>query len=467
MGQEFGWKGRIGAMLPSGCWRRAIDLLDAKTPNSDTSIVELRKLQARAFESSISGSGYRVTWEGGSGRIHIDPSDVQELCARLKDAGFVLVPIMNDALTPGMIAGWSCATKAQTGRRSDLVEAIGVQLLVVPGGTAPVLESVLDASGQVDLVYTWVDGSDEDWQLRRRESMAQVCGDFLPTANDQARYLSHDELRYSLRSAESFLPWVNHIYLVTAGQRPQWLNERNPRISVIDHTEIFNDPDALPTFNSHAIESQLHRIPNLSERFIYVNDDVFFGRPLGPQIFYTPTGYPKFALSTGRFDLGETQDLPVNIAAQNNSRLLEATFGKSTAHKFKHVAHPQLKGTLSMIAESHPEESGRTARARFRSDTDLSIPSALAHYYGCALGSAFPGEVEYRYIDLSSKDVHLKLANLFLQKRPQMFCLNEVSVEQHEHLVRTRTVQDFLKHVYPWPSSFESAVTERAKDPAH
>ncbi|GAA3322884.1 stealth conserved region 3 domain-containing protein [Paeniglutamicibacter sulfureus] len=457
MSLESGWKGRVGAMIPPGYWRRAVEIMDNKTPASASSIADLRRLQAEAFESSSPGSAYRVQWQGDLALVYVDSREAPKLCSELRARGFSLVPMAEDALDPGAMFGWSCATKSQTGRRGDLVEAIGVRLLVVPGGKAPALSSVLEVSEPIDLVYTWVDGADEAWQRRRSETQAKITGHLLPTADDPARYTSHDELRYSLRSAEAFLPWVNHIYVVTAGQRPGWLNEAHPKISLIDHEEIFEDRDMLPTFNSHAIESQLHRIPDLAERFLYVNDDVFFGRLLGQHVFYTPTGYPKFALSDGRFDLEETQNLPVNVAALNNNRLLQATFGKSAAHKFKHVAHAQLRTTLSTIAQKHPEETRRTARARFRSESDLSIPSSLAHYYGCAMGVAFPGEIDYRYIDLSSEQVHLKLSRLFLQKRPQMFCLNEVSTRRHERVDRTFTVQDFLRHVFPWPSSFETS----------
>ncbi|MFL4474807.1 stealth conserved region 3 domain-containing protein [Paeniglutamicibacter sp. MACA_103] len=440
--------------------------MDNKTPASSTPIAALRRLQAEAFEGSQPGSAHQVQWQGDTALVRVNEREAPMLCSRLKTAGFALVPIAKDALVPGALSGWSCATKSQTGRRSDLVEAIGVRLLVIPGGSAAPARNILEVTEPIDLVYTWVDGADLGWQRQRRDTQARISGALPPTADDAARYTSHDELRYSLRSAEAFLPWVNHIYVVTAGQRPEWLDEAHPRITLVDHGEIFEDQDALPTFNSHAIESQLHRIPNLAERFIYVNDDVFFGHLLGQQVFYTPTGYPKFALSDGRFDLEDTENLPVNIAAQNNNRLLEATFGKSSAHKFKHVAHAQLKSTLRTIAQRHPLETGQTARARFRSETDISIPSALAHYYGCALGKAFPGEIDYRYIDLGSEQVHLKLARLFLQKRPQMFCLNEVSTGRHEHIDRTSTVREFLQHVYPWPSSFESGAGRLADDGA-
>ena len=461
MGLGLHWKGRIGGLVPPSYWRKVIRLVDKETPASITSIADLRIRQMEAFEAGTLNLALKVHWDGSEARAHIDPRDSQKVSKYLKTQGFVLVPIAKDSLDPAAVAGWSCATKSQVAHRMDLAEAIGVRLLVIPGGKPPAKESILNVLEPIDLVYTWVNGADEVWQARRRETEAEIDGELPPTANDPARYISHDELRYSLRSVEAYLPWINHIYIVTAGQRPDWLNEDHPLISVVDHETIFEDRDALPTFNSHAIESQLHRIPKLSERFLYVNDDVFFGRLLGKQVFYTAAGYPKFALSDGRFDLESTANLPVNIAAQNNNRLLEATFGKATAHKFKHVAHAQLKSTLTLIAENHPTETRETTRAKFRSETDLSIPSALAHYYGLALGAAFPGEVDYRYFDLASGDVHLKLTKLFFQKRPQMFCINEVSDGLREQAERTAMIHEILQRIFPWPSSFESQVKHK------
>ena len=64
------------------------------------------------------------------------------------------------------------------------------------------------------------------------------------------------------------------------------------RVTVVDHTEILPS-DALPTFNSHAIESALHRIDGLAEQFVYFNDDVLLGRSLRPELFFTSSGLPR------------------------------------------------------------------------------------------------------------------------------------------------------------------------------
>ena len=93
--------------------------------------------------------------------------------------------------------------------------------------------------------------------------------------------------RYSLRSIEKFAPWIHKVFIVTNGQIPDWLDINHPKVEIITHEMIFPDPSVLPTFSSSSIEMNLHRIPGLSDYFIYFNDDVFLGQPVFPYDFYT------------------------------------------------------------------------------------------------------------------------------------------------------------------------------------
>ncbi|XP_054648157.1 N-acetylglucosamine-1-phosphotransferase subunits alpha/beta-like isoform X6 [Dunckerocampus dactyliophorus] len=106
------------------------------------------------------------------------------------------------------------------------------------------------------------------------------------TAN---RFEDNDALRHSLRSVEKFAPWVRHIFVVTNGQIPFWLDLSNPRVSVVTHKEIFQNQSHLPTFSSGAIESHLHRIRGISQKFIYLNDDIMLGKDIWLDDFYTPS----------------------------------------------------------------------------------------------------------------------------------------------------------------------------------
>ncbi|NWQ86585.1 GNPTA phosphotransferase, partial [Burhinus bistriatus] len=112
-----------------------------------------------------------------------------------------------------------------------------------------------------------------------------------------SRFEDNEELRYSLRSIERHAPWVRHIFIVTNGQIPSWLNLDNPRITIVTHQEIFQNVSHLPTFSSPAIESHIHRISGLSQKFIYLNDDVMFGKDVWPDDFYSHSKGQKVYLT--------------------------------------------------------------------------------------------------------------------------------------------------------------------------
>lgn len=109
------------------------------------------------------------------------------------------------------------------------------------------------------------------------------------------RFYDNEELRYSLRSVEKYAPWIRNIYIVTNGQIPSWLKVDHPRLTIVSHEAIFTDSSHLPTFSSPAIETHVHRIPGLSNHFIYLNDDVMFGDHVWPEDFVTDSrGYKVY-----------------------------------------------------------------------------------------------------------------------------------------------------------------------------
>ncbi|XP_041071967.1 N-acetylglucosamine-1-phosphotransferase subunits alpha/beta isoform X3 [Carcharodon carcharias] len=112
-----------------------------------------------------------------------------------------------------------------------------------------------------------------------------------------SRFEDNEELRYSLRSVERYAPWIRHVFIVTNGQIPSWLNLDNPRVTIVTHQEIFRNVSHLPTFSSPAIETHLHRIPGLSQKFIYLNDDVMFGKEVWPDDFYSHSNGQKVYLT--------------------------------------------------------------------------------------------------------------------------------------------------------------------------
>ena len=306
----------------------------------------------------------------------------------------------------------------------------------------------------IDVVYTWVDDGDPTWQQRRADALEAATGMSLDAAGPE-RYANRDELRYSLRSLHQHADFVRHIYLVTDQQVPAWLAS-SPDLTVIDHREIFAHETVLPVFNSHAIESQLHHIEGLSEHYLYINDDVFFGRHVHPALFFSATGQSHFFPSRARVPIGPVtlEEPAVTSAGKNGRDLIADAMGYPAVHKFKHTPHPQRRSVLVEMEQRFGARFARVAAQRFRSHADVSIASSLHHHYGHATGSATPGVIRYQYVNLAADRLGERLGKL-IDGRYDTFCLNDIDVgpDQAESVARALTT--FLRTAFPYVSPFE------------
>jgi glycosyltransferase involved in cell wall biosynthesis len=332
----------------------------------------------------------------------------------------------------------------------------GVDVPTLPLMAAP---TVHECTFPVDVVYTWVDGRDPAWDQARLDRLAGLSGTATTReSSGQARFVSRDELRFTMRSIHLFAPWVRRIHLVTAGQVPDWLDTDHPQVSVVDHSAIL-PPDALPTFNSHAIESALHRLPDLAEHFVYLNDDFFLGRPLGPGAFFSPAGLAAVWFSPNTIGLDETPDAaPYLKAAWNNRRLLRAAFGAVVTDNLAHAPYPHRRSVLEEIERRFPSEVGATMRAPFRSDTDLSMLSSFAQHYGLLTGTAYaaghPDPSERAYINISNSDLEWQLKKA-LERRQDFLCL----ADHHDHALDAdrldSTLEAFMATYFPVAAPWE------------
>src|SRR5699024_7748867 len=243
---------------------------------------------------------------------------------------------------------------------------------------------------------------------------------------------------------------------------PHWLDADHPRITVIDHADLLGGS----RFNSHAIESALHRIPGLAEHYLYLNDDVFFGRIAYPGDFFPAPGMAAFFPSDLPIDPGpvSAQDLPIMAAAKNGRALLAARFGLDVRTKIRHTVHAQLRSVGEQIEAEHPEEVARTRDARFRSPTDLSLASSLHHWYAHALGRAVPQQPNYLYVDLASPGVEQTLDALESLRRYDTFCLNQEQTGMSPAL--RREVGEFLERYLPTPAPWERPAQPGPRPPS-
>ncbi|MFD7434677.1 stealth conserved region 3 domain-containing protein [Streptomyces sp. NPDC059861] len=311
----------------------------------------------------------------------------------------------------------------------------------------------------VDAVYTWVDGADPAMAAKRRAHQAASENVIAPRETGDSRYTSHDELKYALRSLEMNAGFVRHVYLVTDSQVPDWLDPEAEGLTVVDHRDIL-PAEALPVFNSHAIESRLHHIPGLSERYLYFNDDVFINRPVRAEHFFHGNGIARIPLSPLKLGIGDPHPLEPapNSAGKNTREVIRRFHGRQITHKSLHTPHPQLMSVMREMEQLGIEELERTSYSRFRSTSDVAPASTLHHHWAIATGRAVPADYRFRYVQLGTPDMRRRLARLEAGEDIDFYCLNDVDTDPAERAAAQAAIHGFLERKYPFASRFERAA---------
>ena len=190
----------------------------------------------------------------------------------------------------------------------------------------------MTSEAPIDFVMLWVDERDEAWQRRKREYAATADPAKLYTnpadwedALGNRRFRDFGTLRYALRSIERFAPWYRTLFLITEGQLPAWLQQQHPRLRVVTHAQLFRDASHLPSFNSNAIQMNLHHLPELSEQFVLFDDDKILTAPMAPEDFFVG-GQPVKPAFLGCF----TANTPFQTNCRRNLARVRAACGVFT-----------------------------------------------------------------------------------------------------------------------------------------
>ena len=307
----------------------------------------------------------------------------------------------------------------------------------------------------LDVVYAWVDGAWPGYQ----EEVARHAS--RPVDSNPNRYRDNlDLLKYSLRSLEAFAPWIGRIHIVTARpQVPGWLDLKAPGIRIVHHDVIF-EPRHLPAFNSFAIESCLSRIPGVSTRFLYINDDMLLGRPLRIEEVMTADFKARIHLEWNRSAAKRSDDHPWRAAVGFGNELLDSAFGIAPARRLvRHVPVMMDVRHWDELGRRWPEAIESTRAAKFRSK-DSFAPDFLYPYFCLEMGyaEAVPVFESYRtaaYIGLENQLWLMAPQLAFVNRlRPVFLTLNDNFGDNPSERVVAR-VRQFLDGWFPKPSRFE------------
>ena len=340
---------------------------------------------------------------------------------------------------------------------------------------------------KIDFVVTWVDGGDREWLAwKRRYLDAAASGPSSLAggeANADCRYRDCGLLKYWFRAIEKFAPWADRVFFVTCGQKPEWLDESNPKLRQVSHSDYI-PAEYLPTFHSDTIELNLHRIPDLSERFVLFNDDMFLLRPSVPEHFFRDglpvlscdLGIPRWlGCSTASrivvnnggilaqsmdvvrlirrniLKFADVRELGVSRAVKNlasfavNRMFIPGTFG--------HIPLPHLKSTFDEIWRKQPVIMDKTSRSRFRINDGVS--HWLASAWNMVKGDFVPLNEKRRGRTVLLDDSNLdRVCSLISSQAHHQICINDSErIADPEGCFRR--IAAAFESILPGKSSFE------------
>lgn len=331
------------------------------------------------------------------------------------------------------------------------------------------MKDVQANSDRIDVVYLWVDGSDPVWYKKRQRAYATWIQDhpdeLAVYGNAAGRYRDNGELLFNLRSLEKFFPDHGHVYIVTDGQAPAWLR-RCDRLTVVDHHDLI-PPTARPVFDSGHIESYLHHIPGLSERFIYLNDDVFFGASVDTASWFGER-LTVFAEATSITDhdvlqSGETALVNASILSKNWMSRRYPDY-RHDPRLYSHAPRPMLKSAMHELEQIAPELFHDVRSTVFRSWCAPPLVPDLVPRWMVHVGYARQRILNPLYISTSDQAAERQLDSLLVKfgKLP-FFCINDTCDEAPDNDLRLLRIARTMAKLLPAPSSFEQVIEQRGE----
>lgn len=324
---------------------------------------------------------------------------------------------------------------------------------------------------KIDFVIPWVDGNDLEWQKEKEKFDHNSLGD-----NRNIRYRDFENLKYWFRGVEKYAPWVNKIHFITWGHLPEWLDTNHPKLNIVRHEDYIPEK-YLPTFNSTVIEMNLHRLEDLSEQFVYFNDDFFLIDKVKKTDFFKndlPSELAALSIAIARDPVHGTMNanaiymlnkhfnkrktIKKNFAKWYNLKsgkyilrtMSLSLWGYFTGFQDMHLASPFLKSTFNEVWEKEYQELNKACTYKFRDPRGYN--QNLFKYWQFASGNFEPNQQigEYYNVGLRDKDTLIALN----QKKHKMVCLNDSEIIKDFEKMKREINFQFLK-LFPEKSEYE------------
>ena len=304
----------------------------------------------------------------------------------------------------------------------------------------------------IDFVVLWVDDSDPNWLKEKAHFSPKTSEKIKTDVDTAARYRDWNNMKYWFRSIDRFAPWVRKIHFVTYGHLPDFLDTSNEKINIVN-------------------------IPDLSEQFVFFNDDMFLTKPVKPTDYFEK-GLPKLEGLEGtvtsigdggsychmllndldvinrHFDkrtqikknLGKWYNIKYGAEIIRNIVLMP--WGYFVGFKNAHLPMPFLKSTLDEVWNLEYDVLNETRHHRFRTFNDVN--QYVFRYWQLVTGKFIPQHSMGKYYDIGSDTINEIVSDITNQKYP-MICIND-----------SDEIEDFEKYKAMINNAFETVFSKKS-----
>ncbi|MCM1034157.1 MAG: stealth family protein [Paludibacter sp.] len=291
----------------------------------------------------------------------------------------------------------------------------------------------------MDAVITYVNGLDPIWQ---QEYSSATCKPVLVK-----RYRDWGLLPYLLRGIERNMPFVERVFLVVSGesQVPAWAD--TTRLRIVYHRDII-PAQYLPTFNSTTIELFLHCIPDLSEQFVYFNDDCFPVAPLCPTDLFADD---KIVVHLSRHLLAVGM---YKKQTRQSDRFARCAAGVSAHYCFvrpQHTCTPMLKSNNAEVyARLVSKLTPVISRLRSNENVNQYVYTDYLYYTGRIINK----RISTKHCSMAAYSADA-IVKCITHPRHAMVCINDVSMNaEKQEQMRIKLHAAFVER-FPSKSRFE------------
>ena len=292
----------------------------------------------------------------------------------------------------------------------------------------------------IDLVVTYLNNNDKKWQRDYKTYSRIENKKYDPFG---VRFRDWDNFKYVLRSIANYMSFINNLYIVVSdeSQIPEYVNTDTAKI--IFHKDIIPEK-YLPTFNSNTIELFIYKIPELSENFLYTNDDIFITNNISAKDFYDNEMNPKIDVFEKRItrnnvyinSLRNTQELVLN---EHN-----VTFkSKLSLLRSNHSINPMKKSMWKYYWDKYKNEMSNSI-TRFRDKSNITQELSNYHFFIKDKNNVTKRNTRYfSFINSTTYD----LENLINDKNITAICINDNGVIDFD--IYKTEVNVILERKYP------------------